>query len=423
MLESDERLLILADDLSGAAEAAATLGVPASVELVTTEQDAVHAVHAVHAVRAVDLDCRYAPSDVAYRRTATALTVAPGTTTVLLKIDSLLRGNVEAQLRAALDSSRHPVVLAPALPEHGRTVVDDVPLVHGVPLAETRAWHIEDAEAPRRLRDVCPEPALHLGLAAVRGGGLTGALAAATLATCDAETTDDLARVAHAVAAAGGILVGASALARAWPGGRGARDDVSAPGGLRPPRRTPTLTVLGTAAPAVHRQVEHLDAAYPQTLVELPAADVARWADDPAASAATAVRVASALAAGHDVTVRLTDSGEPTDPRPLPLLLGGLVAQALAAAGTVDLVASGGETARATLLALGVRHLEVLAEVHPGAVLSRADTAAGMHVVTRPGGQGDDDSLVLARRALHGRRAGRATTSTDTATDILEKNR
>jgi uncharacterized protein YgbK (DUF1537 family) len=71
------------------------------------------------------------------------------------------------------------------------------------------------------------------------------------------------------------------------------------------------------------------------------------------------------------------------------------LAAAAAEAGAV--VATGGDTARALLDALGVDRLEVLGELEPGVVASR--TPAGAIFVTKAGSFGDDDTLarVVAR--------------------------
>ncbi|MFD0489385.1 nucleotide-binding domain containing protein [Saccharopolyspora spinosporotrichia] len=78
--------------------------------------------------------------------------------------------------------------------------------------------------------------------------------------------------------------------------------------------------------------------------------------------------------------------------------LAGTVRRVVTAVEDVDLVLTGGETARKVLDALGVRALRPVAQVHHGAVLSR--TADGRSVVTRPGSFGDPDSLVRILRHL-----------------------
>src|SRR5919202_671771 len=90
----------------------------------------------------------------------------------------------------------------------------------------------------------------------------------------------------------------------------------------------------------------------------------------------------------------------PADSRRLSAGLADLATQALAGVGgRVDLVLTGGETARRVLDALGVTRLTPLGQVYHGAVLSRLP--GGASVVTRPGSFGSPDSLLSILAALH----------------------
>ncbi|WP_344319552.1 nucleotide-binding domain containing protein [Streptomyces yatensis] len=66
--------------------------------------------------------------------------------------------------------------------------------------------------------------------------------------------------------------------------------------------------------------------------------------------------------------------------------------------GAVDLVLTGGETARRVLDALAVTELDPVGQVHHGAV--HLSTPDGRSVVTRPGSFGDPDSLRQIVQAL-----------------------
>ena len=61
------------------------------------------------------------------------------TNLVYKKVDSALRGNLGAEIRAVLDgfSAARAVLLAPALPANGRTTVGGRQLLGGVPVHET----------------------------------------------------------------------------------------------------------------------------------------------------------------------------------------------------------------------------------------------------------------------------------------------
>lgn len=480
MTAGESGVLVIADDLSGAAEVAATLHTGTPIVLAPSEAtpvtvpdgtvteavpdpgaDRFHAEAADAHARdlVVDLDCRYLPAESAQARTAAALsafaagagthadgaaaprtTASPGTSTgthrtPLIKIDSLLRGNIRAALTAALDHARGPVIVAPALPQQNRTVVGGVPFDDGVRLSRTGAWSLEDGPTPETLADLCPVPPRQLDLDVVRALGdgsldMAKSLGGERLITADAETMDDLARLVILAEATSALLVGTSALARAMASHRsgpaglgGASADAPAaaanrPASASPPRPTASrvLTLLGTGAERIDAQVAHLRAHSTAEVLELPAAEVAAWADAPNLLHETAERVRTALAAA-DLVVRLTDTGTAVDPRPLPGLLAELTARALSGFGPVALAAAGGETARAVLDRLGVRRIDTIREIHPGAVLSRAGAASVSAsndvdltaVVTRPGGQGGPESLSLIHAALT---TGEPTTTT-----------
>lgn len=474
MSAGESGVLVIADDLSGAAEVAATLdpGTPivltsSSTESATGSDDTIAETNAgagsdrsfAEAAGAdprdlvVDLDCRYLPAESAGPRISAALHDFGSPRTILIKVDSLLRGNICAALTAAVGHASGPVIFAPALPQQARTVIGGVPFDNGIRLSSTRAWSLEDGSAPETLSDLCPVPTRHLGLDELRSLPGTDAAdvfddAAASseagvdvsnarfggerLITADAETMEDLTSIVALAEATSAILVGTSALARALAdrrsGGITAPSDASAladAGDEAAERsdpssfpRTPTrvLTLLGTAAERIETQIAHLRNHSDTRVLDFPAAEVATWVDAPCRLDDSAARVREALAESH-LVVRLTDTGASVDPRPLPGLLAELATRALSGFGPVAFAAAGGETARAVFDRLGVHRIEAIREIHPGAVLSTvaatsasfADDVDLAAVVTRPGGQGGPDSLTLIHAALT---TGEPTTTT-----------
>src|SRR5438128_619063 len=151
---------------------------------------------------------------------------------VTKKVDSTMRGNVGAEVEALLRAlGRRLAVLAPAFPANGRTTVEGVQLVDGVPAhltavgrdpAHPMRWPtIAAALAAQSALAVAPIP-----LATVRAGpaALQGALRALAdggpaIAVADAESDDDLGAIAAAVAALGPdcLPVGSAGLAAQLP--------------------------------------------------------------------------------------------------------------------------------------------------------------------------------------------------------------
>ncbi|MDQ0822407.1 4-hydroxythreonine-4-phosphate dehydrogenase [Arthrobacter sp. V4I6] len=446
-------VLIQADDFSGAAEVAQCFAQHGLSTRILLEPSFVEAgISPVSDVVVVDTHSRSsAPEDAA---TAVARAFAgqavAGSQVLFKKIDSLWRGNVGAEVGALAGLGYH-VLVAGALPQLRRTVVDGRPYADGVPLAETALWKAEADTPPSHLSalglsggelaaggavgDAAPAGLQTLDLAAVRSDDLAARLSqlfsrgVPTTVIADGETEADLEAVVEALArlvfAAGGrriVLVGtggiADVLARSVRSGVGSAGDTetvepahntqapvpdpstssfSGSGGARP-----ALAVVGSASAAARRQLRELQAGGFR-LVGLTPDELRRHTAD---SKLHAVR--EALAAGDPVA--LTVTAEQVDPRQAGEIVRNLarfVSEALepATSGTPilpDLILTGGETAREVLDTLGIRTLEPLEAVQHGAVTSLADD--GRLVGTKPGSFGDDQALLQLYSSIQGRR-------------------
>ncbi|MFE5162447.1 four-carbon acid sugar kinase family protein [Streptomyces sp. NPDC056697] len=240
----NRRLLAIADDLSGAAEVAAALcsrTTRSRVVLVGRPEvvsgGGVSVLDPRHPGEAtvLDLDSRYRPATEAAEAVRDALRLSSpdgeadgdtgrdtdGETLVLKKIDSLLRGNVAAEI-AALAEGGAGVVLAPALPIAGRVVRSGVVHIGGVALHEGDAWRAETVPPPASVAQALGGlPTALIPLTTVRASppalpaALRAAVAAGRVAICDAETDADLDAVVKASLAEGPRirLVGSGGLA------------------------------------------------------------------------------------------------------------------------------------------------------------------------------------------------------------------
>ncbi|MEU2209357.1 four-carbon acid sugar kinase family protein [Streptomyces hygroscopicus] len=202
-------------------------GAPAAAHPPHGHNDALAASRPPHPGEAtvLDLDSRYRPAAEAAEavRDALRLSSPDGDTLVLKKIDSLLRGNLAAEI-GALAEDGAGVVLAPALPVGGRVVRSGVVYVNGVALHESDAWRLEATPAPRSIAEALDGlPTTPIPLSTVRAPGhwLLSALRTATddgrVAVCDAETDADLDAIVEASLAVGPRLrlVGSGGLALA----------------------------------------------------------------------------------------------------------------------------------------------------------------------------------------------------------------
>lgn len=403
-------LRILADDLSGAADCAASCidaGLSALVRLRPSETDV------TADVVAFDLDTRtFTPAD-ARRATACAARAAFAANASMLlykKIDSTLRGNVGAEIAGCLDAAPPGTIaiVAPAFPATGRTTRSGIVHVHGTPLGQSEIWHRSGMCGPSLPRDMLEAQGLRTGLVgidAVRGGvaklaellqregeGRDGLV-------CDAECDADLAAIAKAALSLPRrpVLVGSGGLARevAVTLAGAAAKAQDAPLVLA----RPVLIAVGSMSSVSREQAQRLAAipsiaAFTLSTATLLAPDATGVRDDIGARIHEAVTRGDdvLLAIAPEVTVNLGDG---------PALAQALARLAARALASVDaLIATGGETARALLCERGADTLRLVREIEPGVVLSVAATAPPLAVVTKAGGFGTPDSLLAAWRAL-----------------------
>ncbi|MGR3937590.1 four-carbon acid sugar kinase family protein [Streptomyces sp. BRA346] len=416
-------VLAIADDLSGAAETAAGLMSRTTRSRVlllgpaATGPEEISATDA-RAATVLDLDSRHCPAEDAADAVRGALRLAPtGDTLVLKKIDSLLRGNVAAEV-AALAADGPGVVVAPALPVAGRVVRAGVVHLGGVPLHEGDAWRAEATAPPSSVAHALGGlPTALVPLATVRAArptllsALRAAVAAGRVAVCDTETDADLDAIVAASLAddlrlrlvgTGGLATALGRhLAAEGPATPGPRAE-AAPSAESATADRPVLVVVGTAEPGAVEQVRRVVA---DGAVHVPL-DLADLLSEPLAAA-----LPPPTAPVTVVTIAAAETPAPSLPaRRLVHGLARAVAAALAGhGGGADLVLTGGETARRVLDALAITRLDPVGQVHHDAV--HLSTPDGRSVVTRPGSFGDPDSLRHIVRALRPHSTERKVTS------------
>ncbi|NUP74182.1 MAG: 4-hydroxythreonine-4-phosphate dehydrogenase PdxA [Sinomonas sp.] len=386
------RLVIVADDLTGAADSA--IGFASSESTAVLVDPSAEWPDAD--VLAVTTESRYLPADQArsFAQSAAHKARANGAV-VVKKIDSLMRGNVGAEVAGILDAARGTgeptiAVVAPAFPRTGRTTAGGVVHVDGAPLEGrgdiagvlARAglgsvvirradWSSPDLLAAR-LRDLLAE--------------------GADAAIVDAATDDDLADISEATAAlsASAVVVGTGGIAahlarRIGTAGEPAVDSPVAAGPGHP------LAVIGSYSPTSRTQSARLVASG-YAHIQLPGRGSS------ASAAETGPAVAAAL--GSSGVLLTPNLGEEVDKSRASLVaaaLGEAVAHALPHASA--LIVSGGETAAAILARLGASVLWLRRELLPGVV---ATEIPGLSIpfVLKSGSFGDAEALCAVARAF-----------------------
>jgi uncharacterized protein YgbK (DUF1537 family) len=409
-------ILIVADDLSGAADCAVACAAAGAetVVMMGAERKPEHA-----GVVAIDINSRTLAPDVAGRAAAQAIetSYSPETRILYQKMDSTLRGNWPAELThireasARLRGALPLAIVAPAFPEHGRTTLGGRALVNGKPLADTEIWAHERLTGKADLRSFLHHCGLGTALAPIeqvrRGADeLHGLLAGCVhegidAVVCDAENGSDLATIATASLALGDpmLWVGSAGLMRSLIAASKPRSLGPAPVSIAVTGSM--LVVVGSASRASRDQFEFL-AAQPAIAALTLAPNVVRQGTDTVEARAFREAGDAALAAGKDLAVAIAWGSE-IDLREGASLAAGLADLTAPFLPVIaGMVMTGGETARAVMLKAGIAGLRMQGEVEPGVPIGTAIGDTAIPVITKAGAFGDRETLRRCRAALRG---------------------
>ncbi|KXU85949.1 serine kinase [Caballeronia megalochromosomata] len=404
----DAQLLIVADDLSGAADCAVA-GLRHGLQaMVLLDAGNAPASTASIDVLALDVDSRRASKEEAARRNVVAVeALSRAGTRVYKKMDSTVRGNFAPEV-AALTTRAGMAIFCPAYPAAGRTTRDGRQWVRGVAVEESEFWRNENIAGKADLVAMLSAERLrvaHVDIGAVRGERASLVARLTTLQSdgvqavvCDAETNEDLQCVARASAELDNVFwVGSAGLAPAVMDALQLRRNTAAQKLPDHDSGRPVLTVIGSMSSISHAQLDHLKARAGSDLIAL---EVATSALDGLDSDFTNV-VCDALRRGRHVVVSLsqTNRGDVKDGLLFCTRLAALLAPAVPFAGGV--IATGGETARALLTAAGARAFHVVDEIEDGMPLLTCRLGErALPIVTKAGGFGQPESIYNAWRWL-----------------------
>jgi len=407
--------VILADDLSGAADCAVTCVHWGLNTLVTLGAPAAGAIADVISIDADTRGLDAATAAIRMRSLTTAF--APdGATLLFKKIDSSLRGHLGTELAAVLQARRAAgagktvAVMAPALPASGRTVRRGCGHLNGTPLHESELWRDQnmagEAYIPRMLQEARLTSKC-FDLALVRGVRLEEAMREAAsrfdVLVCDSVADEDLELIALAARRLKNdvVWVGSAGLARYWPCAPPASGADAVSSLLLAPTARPVLFVVGSICQTARKQVAMLASGgavravtvSPEMLVN--GRDSAEWRS-------ISVELREALRQGQDVVLTPASSLvlEVEDRLKLSSSLAAMTADLRPEVGA--LVACGGETARMVLGCWQVSGLRLLGELERGVVISKAmNTDIDLTVVTKAGDFGTPETLAQCQRWLH----------------------
>ena len=388
---------VVADDLTGAADAAAgflRFGFTTSVTWREPTLDT-RLLHQVDAI-AVDLRTRIAPAAEARATTEAAVTELfhAGVTTLYKKIDSMLRGHVGEEVSGALTAwaarNGSIAIVAPAFPAMGRTTIEGRQRVHGVVLDRPSIPSIlQQSGLTTGVVDISATRAdARRALARCLDQG-------ARAIVCDAELDEDLEAIAVAGAELGSRVV--------WVGTAGLAHAVARTLAPRTPRRSipvvatdgPILIVVGSTAPIAAEQTNDVrQAGAAHIEVTLDALE-----DEDSTERRTIVQdIESLLAGDRDIVITIASERIHDQPEWVAARLARLLERTLSRIG--GLVITGGETATQVLRACGSRALYLIDEIEPGVPLAWTVGARSIPVITKAGSFGTKTTLTHARSRL-----------------------
>lgn len=409
-------LLMIADDFTGALDSGVQFAARGAQTRVVTDPayDFSQAGEDVQ-VLVLDAETRHLTPEAAYKVVYRAVENArrAGFSYIYKKTDSALRGNIGAELTAALDAAgAESLAFLPALPKLGRITRNGVHYVDGLPVAESVFGQdpFEPVTASSVAEIIGAQSRVPVDLHPLGG---TEAPPSPGIQVYDAESDGDLLRVGRALGREGlrlcaGCAGFASVLAELL-------ELRGAPPAM--PCLAPSLFVAcGSVNPVTLRQMETAESdGFPRVRLTPVQKLEPSWLETPACGAAVASWLEAAGRArrfildvndpaGRDDTAdyarehRLTT--EDLRVR-ISAQLGRLVQRVLDGGLDATLLCTGGDTLLALTRAVGVAELTPVRELDTGTVLTAfVYHGKTYHIISKSGGFGEPDLFCGLARSL-----------------------
>ncbi|WP_312141392.1 D-threonate kinase [Pantoea septica] len=404
-------VLVIADDFTGANDAGSGLAqAGARVHVLFSSETPLDSAAAD--VWVISTDSRAVSAAEAEARTEAVVRqhqafIARGW--LFKKIDSTLRGNIGAEVRAALAASgKKRALIVPAVPRLGRVTRRGEVRVNGVPLTETE--YASDPKTPvisARVLTQIGIAGVEIDLAALRSDRFAALLAEQQGAVViDAESESDIALILAAAAQLEEtpLLVGAAGLSDALGAQLTARHPA------------PVLAVIGSMSVSAQQQIAQLAAQRDIALVDIDIRQLferprwpnsAQWTDQALAALRngrhTVIRTCQHADQRHEIDA-LCQQQQITRQQlgeAICQFLGELTLAISRAQRPAGLYLSGGDVAIAIAQALGASGFQIqgiVAGCVPHGVLLNSEFT--LPVMTKAGGFGDENTLVAAIRFI-----------------------
>ncbi len=407
------RIGVLADDLTGAFDTGVQFrSWGLSVEVLIGD---VKKAKLVSDVVVVDTESRLVNKEDAYWRVyhSTEKLMRLGAERVYKKVDSTLRGNIGAELDAAMEASKADFAFfAPAYPTYGRTTLAGKQLVDNSPVEMTE--YVDELGAKtsdiasiigtqsKRKVGLVGQEAVEAGVDAIKARVTALKKEGVEVAVFDVLTEKHLIDIARSIGDVK-LLVGSAGFASEVPIGLG----------LRSPK--PVLSVCGSTRRLSRVQVRNLHDRLGFREVEI---GITKLIDGEAAVKAEVRRcvgeAVAALKAGVDVS--LTSAPKEGSAEEFIVhaqrhhikeaeaklfieeAMGEITSAILAEVEVLGLILTGGATGLMVCEKLGADRASIIDEIEPGIPLLVLSN--GIPAVTKAGGFGVEDSLVQATQRM-----------------------
>ncbi|HIE18181.1 TPA: four-carbon acid sugar kinase family protein [Candidatus Bathyarchaeota archaeon] len=415
-----EFLGVIADDFTGACDAAVQFKKQGLETVVLTDVEFLKSFEDVFDVVVVDTETRNLASEDAYKKVRRAVRLLRQNNVKLVykKIDSTLRGNIGAEINAVMDELNiEAAIVAPAFPDQKRTVINGQLLVNDVPLEKTeyacdplspvsssRISVLIERQAKKRVGEI---PLFHvrketdLIVEEIRSRIDAGK----RIIVADAEIQSDLERIAEASLALNVLLCGSAGLASALSSQLAVQSRVLVVSG----------SVNNVTLNQIEMAVKKLDVKLIEPVLSGILQDEERVDE---ASNSLADEAEKAIVEGKDVIIRLAgsksliseiqDAGKELGMNKLQvadLLLSVLSRATRKIIGKHNfkrLILIGGDTSIRIMNILGAKAIRSEGEFLPGIPSGRimGGICDGMQIVTKAGGFGDSYTLVKIMKSL-----------------------
>jgi uncharacterized protein YgbK (DUF1537 family) len=424
------RIVIIADDLTGAADSAVQFRPFFEDTTLISYQhlEQIREPNLPSSARATALytNSRAMGADAAYHRLDA---VAQGLAQkqplcIYKKIDSCMRGNIGSESDALLDALDYEVTfITPAFPEMGRTTENDIHRVHGFPLDQSEISRdpmtpVKESHLSRIVQSQSKYPVGHVALKYLDGTdtGLQEKIDRHILRgvrhiVFDAASRYHLHRIAQLVNSFPGkvLAVGSAGLAGSMAESLFSKREI-VKSGPKIKRAGCNLLVCGTASAVTRQQIDKLLERHSYEFIQLPPGMLADQNRGDDFSKTVSLTRSSLLKKNVILTIASLPNS-PSVPRRANFLqsadsivkgLAFFVAEVLAAAQPGLLFLTGGDTADAVLTSVGGKGIRILGEVVTGVVQGTliGGPLEGLPVVTKAGAFGREDTLVVMHETL-----------------------